>query len=224
MSGSSIQCSSHGGRDCYSRQYPKGSQSLPQTRDTGTVASVRLGTAQRLSNAVCVMSGKAHQHVQLQYNKVACETISEGRPSFGRTAKQPGCSRKPRPVSQLVAQQVTQQFASPTQPKKEKKDKGEKEKTEKEVVSKKKSHKKIRPRLKNVDRSSAQHLEVTVGDLTVIITDFKEKVRSAPAATATSSTTGEQHSLSSSSSDNTEKGLSRSSSPRADGSVNGESH
>ncbi|XP_078273188.1 YY1-associated factor 2 isoform X8 [Rhinoraja longicauda] len=146
------------------------------------------------------------------------------RPSFGRTAKQPGCSRKPRPVSQLVAQQVTQQFASPMQPKKEKKDKGEKEKTEKEVVSIKKSHKKIRPRLKNVDRSSAQHLEVTVGDLTVIITDFKEKVRSAPAATATSSTTGEQHSLSSSSSDNTEKGLSRSSSPRADGSVNGESH
>ncbi|XP_078273186.1 YY1-associated factor 2 isoform X6 [Rhinoraja longicauda] len=145
-------------------------------------------------------------------------------PSFGRTAKQPGCSRKPRPVSQLVAQQVTQQFASPMQPKKEKKDKGEKEKTEKEVVSIKKSHKKIRPRLKNVDRSSAQHLEVTVGDLTVIITDFKEKVRSAPAATATSSTTGEQHSLSSSSSDNTEKGLSRSSSPRADGSVNGESH
>ncbi|XP_072124206.1 YY1-associated factor 2 isoform X2 [Mobula birostris] len=132
--------------------------------------------------------------------------------------------RKPRPVSQLVAQQVTQQFASPTQPKKEKKDKGEKEKTEKEVVSKKKSHKKIRPRLKNVDRSSAQHLEVTVGDLTVIITDFKEKVRSAPAATATSSSTAEQHSLSSSSSDNTEKGLSRSSSPRGDGSVNGESH
>ncbi|XP_051886566.1 YY1-associated factor 2 isoform X1 [Pristis pectinata] len=174
------------------------------------------------------------------------------RQSFGRTAKQPGfpspsqgkplvsittskshpgrptrsnpSSMKPRPVSQLVAQQVTQQFASPTQPKKEKKDKGEKEKTEKEVVSKKKSHKKIRPRLKNVDRSSAQHLEVTVGDLTVIITDFKEKVRSVPAATATSSTTAEQHSLSSSSSDNTEKGLSRSSSPRGDGSVNGESH
>ncbi|XP_051886568.1 YY1-associated factor 2 isoform X3 [Pristis pectinata] len=146
------------------------------------------------------------------------------RQSFGRTAKQPGFPRKPRPVSQLVAQQVTQQFASPTQPKKEKKDKGEKEKTEKEVVSKKKSHKKIRPRLKNVDRSSAQHLEVTVGDLTVIITDFKEKVRSVPAATATSSTTAEQHSLSSSSSDNTEKGLSRSSSPRGDGSVNGESH
>ncbi|XP_043564989.1 YY1-associated factor 2 isoform X2 [Chiloscyllium plagiosum] len=131
---------------------------------------------------------------------------------------------KPRPVSQLVAQQVTQQFASPTQPKKEKKDKGEKEKNEKETVSKKNSHKKTRPRLKNVDRSSAQHLEVTVGDLTVIITDFKEKARSAPAATATSSTTADQHSLSSSSSDNTEKGLSQSSSPRGEGSVNGESH
>ncbi|XP_059508300.1 YY1-associated factor 2 isoform X4 [Stegostoma tigrinum] len=133
-------------------------------------------------------------------------------------------TRKPRPVSQLVAQQVTQQFASPTQPKKEKKDKGEKEKNEKETVSKKNSHKKTRPRLKNVDRSSAQHLEVTVGDLTVIITDFKEKARSAPAATATSSTTADQHSLSSSSSDNTEKGLSQSSSPRGEGSVNGESH
>ncbi|XP_078076338.1 YY1-associated factor 2 isoform X1 [Mustelus asterias] len=174
------------------------------------------------------------------------------RPCYGRTAKQPGCqspsqgkppvsittskshpgrptrsnpsSMKPRPVSQLVTQQVTQQFASPTQPKKEKKDKGEKEKNEKETVSKKNSHKKTRPRLKNVDRSSAQHLEVTVGDLTVIITDFKEKARSAPAATATSSTTADQHSLSSSSSDNTEKGLSRSSSPRGEGSINGESH
>ncbi|XP_042191058.1 YY1-associated factor 2 isoform X4 [Callorhinchus milii] len=133
-------------------------------------------------------------------------------------------TRKPRPVSQLVAQQVTQQFASPTQPKKEKRDKGEKERNEKESVSKKNSHKKTRPRLKNIDRSSAQHLEVTVGDLTVIITDFKEKTRSSPAATATSSTTADQHSLSSSSSDNTEKGLSRSSSPRGEGSVNGESH
>ncbi|XP_032893712.1 YY1-associated factor 2 isoform X6 [Amblyraja radiata] len=171
-----------------------------------SMCDVRKGTSTRPSQGkppVSVTSSKSHP----------------GRPTRSNPS-----SMKPRPVSQLVAQQVTQQFASPTQPKKEKKDKGEKEKTEKEVVSKKKSHKKIRPRLKNVDRSSAQHLEVTVGDLTVIITDFKEKVRSAPAATATSSTTGEQHSLSSSSSDNTEKGLSRSSSPRADGSVNGESH
>ncbi|XP_066579964.1 YY1-associated factor 2 isoform X2 [Amia ocellicauda] len=126
-------------------------------------------------------------------------------------------TRKPRPVSQLVAQQVTQQFASPTQPKKEKKDK-----TEKETTLKKNSHKKMRPRLKNVDRSSAQHLEVTVGDLTVIITDFKEKAKSTPTSSATSA---DQHSQSGSSSDNTERGISRSSSPRGEGSsVNGESH
>ncbi|KAG2459748.1 GXLT1 xylosyltransferase, partial [Polypterus senegalus] len=53
-------------------------------------------------------------------------------------------TRKPRPVSQLVSQQVTQQFAPPTQPKKEKKDKAEKEKSEKETALKKNSHKKTR--------------------------------------------------------------------------------
>ncbi|KAM6321693.1 YY1-associated factor 2 isoform 1-T1 [Aegotheles albertisi] len=130
--------------------------------------------------------------------------------------------RKPRPVSQLVAQQVPQQFMPPTQSKKEKKDKVEKEKSEKETTSKKNSHKKTRPRLKNVDRSSAQHLEVTVGDLTVIITDFKEKTKSPPASSAASA---DQHSQSGSSSDNTERGMSRSSSPRGEASsLNGESH
>ncbi|XP_043824322.1 YY1-associated factor 2 isoform X3 [Dromiciops gliroides] len=130
--------------------------------------------------------------------------------------------RKPRPVSQLVAQQVTQQFVPPTQSKKEKKDKLEKEKSEKETTSKKNSHKKTRPRLKNVDRSSAQHLEVTVGDLTVIITDFKEKTKSPPASSAASA---DHHSQSGSSSDNTERGMSRSSSPRGEASsLNGESH
>nr|XP_058938158.1 YY1-associated factor 2 isoform X4 [Kogia breviceps] len=134
----------------------------------------------------------------------------------------PYSRRKPRPVSQLVAQQVTQQFVPPTQSKKEKKDKVEKEKSEKETTSKKNSHKKTRPRLKNVDRSSAQHLEVTVGDLTVIITDFKEKTKSPPASSAASA---DQHSQSGSSSDNTERGMSRSSSPRGEASsLNGESH
>lgn len=52
--------------------------------------------------------------------------------------------RKPRPVSQLVAQQVTQQFASPTHPKKEKKEKTDKEKSEKEPTLKRNSHKKMR--------------------------------------------------------------------------------
>ncbi|XP_020025364.1 YY1-associated factor 2 isoform X5 [Castor canadensis] len=136
--------------------------------------------------------------------------------------KFPNSGRKPRPVSQLVAQQVTQQFVPPTQSKKEKKDKVEKEKSEKETTSKKNSHKKTRPRLKNVDRSSAQHLEVTVGDLTVIITDFKEKTKSPPACSAASA---DQHSQSGSSSDNTERGMSRSSSPRGEASsLNGESH
>ncbi|CAM4564910.1 hypothetical protein R3I94_009144 [Phoxinus phoxinus] len=133
-------------------------------------------------------------------------------------------TRKPRPVPQLVAQQVTQQFASPTQPKKEKKEKTEKDKNERAPTLKKNSHKKMRPRLKNVDRSSAQHLEVTVGDLTVIITDFKEKTKPS-SSSSSSATSGDHHSQSGSNSDNTEKGISRSSSPRGEvSSLNGESH
>ncbi|KAL9854001.1 LOW QUALITY PROTEIN: YY1-associated factor 2 [Geothlypis trichas] len=145
------------------------------------------------------------------------------RPSITiQLTKRKSLAGKPRPVSQLVAQQVPQQFVPPTQSKKEKKDKVEKEKSEKETTSKKNSHKKTRPRLKNVDRSSAQHLEVTVGDLTVIITDFKEKTKSPPASSAASA---DQHSQSGSSSDNTERGMSRSSSPRGEASsLNGESH
>ncbi|XP_053283525.1 YY1-associated factor 2 isoform X2 [Pleuronectes platessa] len=132
-------------------------------------------------------------------------------------------TRKPRPVSQLVAQQANQQFAPPTLPKKDKKEKSEKDKSDKEPTLKKKSNKKIRPRLKNIDRSSAQHLEVTVGDLTVIITDFKEKAK--PTPTSTNAASAEQHSQSGSSSDNTEQGVSRCSSPRGEGSlVNGETH
>ncbi|XP_061578469.1 YY1-associated factor 2-like [Cololabis saira] len=132
-------------------------------------------------------------------------------------------TRKPRPVSQLVSQQVNQQFASPTQIKKDKKEKSEKDRSDKEPALKKKSYKKTRPRLKNIDRSSAQHLEVTVGDLTVIITDFKEKAK--PTSTSTGAAATEQHSQSGSSSDNTERGVSRSSSPRGEGSsVNGETH
>ncbi|KAL7857876.1 hypothetical protein AOLI_G00179780 [Acnodon oligacanthus] len=133
-------------------------------------------------------------------------------------------TRKPRPVSQLVAQQVTQQFASPTHPKKEKKEKTDKEKNEKEPMLKRNNHKKMRPRLKNVDRSSAQHLEVTVGDLTVIITDFKEKTKPS-SSSSSSATSADHHSQSGSSSDNTERGFSRSSSPRGEASsVNGEAH
>uniref|UniRef100_G3TW66 YY1 associated factor 2 n=1 Tax=Loxodonta africana TaxID=9785 RepID=G3TW66_LOXAF len=133
--------------------------------------------------------------------------------------------RKPRPVSQLVAQQVTQQFVPPTQYSHKKTSKIDRLSAKLLVFffflnhRLKKFHK---PRLKNVDRSSAQHLEVTVGDLTVIITDFKEKTKSPPASSAASA---DQHSQSGSSSDNTERGVSRSSSPRGEASsLNGESH
>lgn len=122
-------------------------------------------------------------------------------------------TRKPRPVSQLVAQ-VNQQFAPPTHLKK-------KDRSDKDSSVKRKNFKKMRPKLKNIDRSSAQHLEVTVGDLTVIITDFKEKVK--PPSMSTSA--ADQHSHSGSSSDNTERGASRCSSPHRDGSsINGDTH
>lgn len=53
-------------------------------------------------------------------------------------------SRKPRPVSQLVAQQVNQQFAPPSHSKKDKKEKSEKDRSDKEPTLKRKSNKKIR--------------------------------------------------------------------------------
>lgn len=53
-------------------------------------------------------------------------------------------SRKPRPVSQLVAQQVNQQFAPPSHSKKDKKEKSEKDRGDKEPTLKRKSNKKIR--------------------------------------------------------------------------------
>lgn len=127
-------------------------------------------------------------------------------------------TRKPRPVSTLVAQQANQHFAPPTHHKR--KEKSENNRSEKEVSLKRNNSKKTRPRLKNIDRSSAQHLEVTVGDLTVIITDFKEKVK--PPASAVSI---DQLSHSGFSSDSTERDASRCSSPHRDSSsVNGDTH
>ncbi|XP_029773751.1 RING1 and YY1-binding protein [Suricata suricatta] len=176
-------------------------------------------------------------------------------------------TRKPRINSQLVAQQVAQQYATPPPPKKEKKEKVEKqdkEKPEKDKeispsVTKKNTNKKTkpksdilkdppseansiqsanamtktsetnhtsRPRLKNVDRSTAQQLAVTVGNVTVIITDFKEKTRSSStsSSTVTSSAGSEQQHQSSSGSESTDKSSSRSSTPKGDMSaVNDES-
>ncbi|XP_043933912.1 RING1 and YY1-binding protein isoform X2 [Protopterus annectens] len=168
-------------------------------------------------------------------------------------------TRKPRINSQLVAQQVAQQYATPPPPKKEKKEKAEKqdkeksehekldhekhdlEKPEKEkpdnekqeqekneqekeispAPAKKIISKKTKPRLKNVDRSTAQQLAVTVGNVTVIITDFKEKTRSTStsSSTVTSSAGSEQQNQSCSGSESTDKGSSRSSTPKGDLSV-----
>lgn len=130
-------------------------------------------------------------------------------------------TRKPRPVSTIVAQQANQQFAPPIHHKR--REWSEKDRGGKEASLKRKNFKKTRPKLKNIDRSSAQHLEVTVGDLTVIITDFKEKVR--PTSTSASTASIDQLSHSGFSSDNTEQDASQCSSPHRDSSsLNGDTH
>lgn len=80
-------------------------------------------------------------------------------------------TRKPRINPQLVAQQVAQQY-SPV-PNKTHKKEGHKDKSEK----KQSAHSNHSPRLKNVDRSSAQTREVTVNNVTVVITEYKPKTK-----------------------------------------------
>ncbi|KAG7478061.1 hypothetical protein MATL_G00076390 [Megalops atlanticus] len=192
-------------------------------------------------------------------------------------------TRKPRINSQLVAQQVAQQYATPPPPKKEKKEKSErpeKERTDSErpervrpegdhsekdtsekdrpdkekpdrekdispTVTKKPSSKKTkpksdihqsppnsiqsgnstktnnshisRPKLKNIDRSTAQQLAITVGNVTVIITDFKEKTRTSSTSSSTvTSSTGSEQQHQSSGSESMDKGSSRASTPKGD--------
>lgn len=85
-------------------------------------------------------------------------------------------TRKPRLNPQLVAQQVTSQFLpAPSKEKREKKDKRS---------LKKRRHP---PRLKNVDRSTAQTREVTVNHVTVVITEYKPKIKSAETISSSSS-------------------------------------
>lgn len=83
----------------------------------------------------------------------------------------------------------------------------------------KKSHI-CRPKLKNIDRSTAQQLAITVGNVTVIITDFKEKTRSSStsSSTITSSAASEQQHQSSGS-ESMDKSSSRASTPKGDLSV-----
>ncbi|XP_065135866.2 RING1 and YY1-binding protein B isoform X2 [Paramisgurnus dabryanus] len=194
-------------------------------------------------------------------------------------------TRKPRINSQLVAQQVAQQYATPPPPKKEKKekpekdrgegerpdknlpesehadkDKSEKEQPDKEkkdrekeitpAITKKPNSKKnrpksdshqsppsernsiqsgksttknshiSRPKLKNIDRSTGQQLAITVGNVTVIITDFKEKTRTSSTSSSTvTSSAGSEHQHQSSGSESMDKGSSRASTPKGDLSI-----
>uniref|UniRef100_A0A3B1JWL5 RING1 and YY1 binding protein b n=1 Tax=Astyanax mexicanus TaxID=7994 RepID=A0A3B1JWL5_ASTMX len=169
-------------------------------------------------------------------------------------------TRKPRINSQLVAQQVAQQYATPPPPKKEKKERPErpeKERKDREkeitpTITKKPNSKKTRPKtdihqsppsernsiqsgksttktknshtsrpkLKNVDRSTAQQLAITVGNVTVIITDFKEKTRSSSTSSSTvTSSAGSEQQHQSSGSESMDKGSSRASTPKGDLSV-----
>uniref|UniRef100_A0A671SKG3 RING1 and YY1-binding protein B n=1 Tax=Sinocyclocheilus anshuiensis TaxID=1608454 RepID=A0A671SKG3_9TELE len=162
-------------------------------------------------------------------------------------------TRKPRINSQLVAQQVAQQYAIPPPPKKEKKEKPERpEKDRKEItpaITKKPNSKKnkpksdshqsppsernsiqsgksttktknshiSRPKLKNIDRSTAQQLAITVGNVTVIITDFKEKTRTSSTSSSTvTSSVGSEQQHQSSGSESMDKGSSRASTPKGD--------
>ncbi|KAK7867820.1 hypothetical protein R5R35_008264 [Gryllus longicercus] len=98
-------------------------------------------------------------------------------------------TRKPRINPQLVAQQVAQQY-NPTPPKTNKKEGGFKEGAPRDGQVREKSEKKnspaesksakkswYPPRLKNVDRSTAQTREVTVNNVTVFITEYKPKLK-----------------------------------------------
>lgn len=108
-------------------------------------------------------------------------------------------TRKPRINPQLVAQQVAQQYsqvqpaaaaAAATNTSSGK----NRDKKEKRTLSRRRHP----PRLKNIDRSSAQTREVTVNSVTVVITEYKPKVpKSAETLSTTSSSDHGSHSESS---------------------------
>lgn len=87
-------------------------------------------------------------------------------------------TRKPRINPQLVAQQVASQFLPATSNHHQKREKKDKRSI------KKRRHP---PRLKNVDRSTAQSREVTVNSVTVVITEYKPKIKSAETVSTSSS-------------------------------------
>uniref|UniRef100_A0A8C9TXE1 RING1 and YY1 binding protein n=1 Tax=Scleropages formosus TaxID=113540 RepID=A0A8C9TXE1_SCLFO len=73
----------------------------------------------------------------------------------------------------------------------------------------------LRPKLKNIDRSTAQQLAITVGNVTVIITDFKEKTRSSSTSSSTvTSSMGSDQQHQSSGSESIDRSSSRASTPK----------
>lgn len=97
-------------------------------------------------------------------------------------------TRKPRINPQLVAQQAAPQFGGPAPLKMFKKE-NSKEKVPKKKTKDGNSSKKSwrTPRLKNVDRSTAQTREITVNNVSVLITEYKAKKKKPSDACSTTS-------------------------------------
>lgn len=75
-------------------------------------------------------------------------------------------TRKPRISQQHVASQNASPKHAGNSTKKEKRQRQHHAESSNPIVARP-------PRLKNIDRSTAQHMAVTIGDVTVIITDYK---------------------------------------------------
>jgi len=110
-------------------------------------------------------------------------------------------TRKPRINPQLAAQQYAPVIPVP-QKSNNKSENGQKEKPDKKSSQHRSGRKSWPPpRLKNVDRSSAQTREVTVNNITVLITEYKPKVKNSQDQSEQSSTSSETGSQSESSAD-----------------------
>ncbi|XP_066965118.1 YY1-associated factor 2 isoform X2 [Macrobrachium rosenbergii] len=98
--------------------------------------------------------------------------------------------RKPRLNAELVAAQVAQ-VVPPKVKKSERKDR--------ERKGEGRTLQKGRPRLKNIDRSTAQHNAVTVNNVTVIITEYQPKQRKTSSGNSSATTNGDTSQIMSSS-------------------------
>ncbi|XP_066597307.1 YY1-associated factor 2 [Prorops nasuta] len=112
-------------------------------------------------------------------------------------------TRKPRINPQLVAQQVAQQHYVPLlKPGKKEGSSGGstansgKDKDHRKLEKTRRKHRHP-PRLKNIDRSTAQTNEVTVNNVTVVITEYKPKMKKnsdqSGLSSSASSENGSQH-------------------------------